>query len=214
MTVPSAHQVADLRGLRLGVSRFGSSSDLATRAALKLSGLGENDVQLIQIGGDVQRVAALQSGAIDAGALSPPTMFRVPASYNLLVDTTEVDIYFHQAMLITPRRYLAGNEDLVRRVVRGYLRGVARFKQDQAFAATVTGKYTQTDDADILEQSWAAEDRVLPRVPLIRPDAIQISLDEAAGQYPDARNRSSSDFYDNRLVQEQDANGFIASLYR
>jgi hypothetical protein len=132
----------------------------------------------------------------------------------MLVDTTQEDIFFHQAMLITPRRYLAENETLVRRVVRGYLRGVARFKQDKGFAATVTGKYTQTDDAGILEQSWAAEDRVLPRVPLIRPDAIQISLDEAAGQYPDARNRSPSDFYDNRPVQEQDANGFIASLYR
>jgi hypothetical protein len=102
----------------------------------------------------------------------------------------------------------------VRRVVRGYLRGVARFKQDKSFAASVTGKYTQTDDQDILEQSWAAEDRVLPRVPLVRDDAIQVSLDESAAQYPAARTRHPAEFYDNRLVQEQEANGFIASLYR
>ena len=55
---------------------------------------------------------------------------------------------------------------------------------------------------------------MLPRVPLIRPDAVQISLNEAASQYPDARNRNPSEFFDNRLVQEQESNGFIASLYR
>ncbi|HLH23575.1 MAG TPA: ABC transporter substrate-binding protein [Chloroflexota bacterium] len=206
--------LADLRGRRVGITRYGSTTDTVTRLMLKRAGLDpDRDVSILQVGGVPEILAALQSGSIDAGALSPPTMFRAAADYNLLVDTTQIDVYFHQAMLITPRAYLAENEPLVRRVIRGYLRGVARFKQDEAFAASVTGKYTQTDDADILEQSWAAEDRVLPRVPLTRPDAIQVSLDEAAGQYPDARNRSPSDFYDNRLVQEQDANGFIASLY-
>jgi NitT/TauT family transport system substrate-binding protein len=206
---------ADLRGRRMGITRYGSTTDTVTRLLLKRNGLDpDRDVTVLQVGGVPEILAALQSGSIDAGALSPPTMFRAAASYNLLVDTTEVDISFHQAMLITPRRYLADNEALVRRVVRGYLRGVARFKQDQAFATSVTGQYTQTDDADILAQSWAAEDRVLPRVPLTRPEAVQVSLDEAAGQYPEARTRSPADFYDNHLVQEQDASGFIASLYR
>ena len=207
--------LADLRGQRVGITRYGSTTDTVTRLLLKRNGLDpDRDVTVVQVGGVPEILAALQSGGVDAGALSPPTMFRAAASYNMLVDTTEQDIFFHQAMLITSRRYLAENEAIVRRVVRAYLRGVARFKQDKAFASAVTGQYTQTDDADILEQSWAAEDRVLPRVPLIRPDAIQVSLDEAAGQHPDARNRSPSEFYDNRLVQEQEANGFIASLYR
>jgi NitT/TauT family transport system substrate-binding protein len=212
---PPITSVADLRGKRLGITRYGSTTDTVSRLLLKRAGLDpDRDVSVIQVGGVPEILAALQSDAIDAGALSPPTMFRAAAGYNQLVDTTEEDIYFHQAMLITPRRYLAENEDVVRRVARGYLRGVARFKQDKDFAAAVTGKYTQTDDADVLEQSWAAEDRVLPRVPFIRPDAIQVSLDEAAGQYPDAHNRRPGEFYDNHLVQEQDANGFIASLYR
>ncbi len=207
--------IPDLRGRRLGITRYGSTTDTVSRLLLKRNGLDpDRDVTIVQVGGVPEILAALQSGSIDAGALSPPTMFRAAGSYNVLVDTTEVDIFFHQAMLITPRRYLAENEATMRRVIRGYLRGVARFKQDKAFATAITGKYTQTDDAYILEQSWAAEDRVLPRVPLIRPDAIQVSLDEAAGQYPDARTRSPSDFYDNHLVQEQEANGFIASLYR
>lgn len=207
--------LADLRGRRVGVTRYGSTTDTLTRLLLRRAGLDpERDATIVQVGGVPEIFAALQSGAIDAGALSPPTMFRVGPPYNLLVDTTETDIYFHQAVLVTLRRYLAENEDIVRRVVRGYLRGVARFKQDKAFAMAVTGKYTQTDDPLILEASWAAEDRVLPRVPLVRADAVQLALEEAAAQYPAAAGRQPTEFYDNRLVQEQEANGFIASLYR
>jgi len=212
---PAVRSLLELRGQRVGISRYGSKTDTVTRLLLKRSGMDpDRDVTVLQVGGVPEILAALESGAVDAGALSPPTMFRTPVGYNLLVDTTEVDITFHQAMLITPRRYLAENEALVRRAVRGYLRGVARYKQDKAFASAVTGKYTQTDDPEILELTWVAEDRVLPRVPLVRQDAIQLALDEAAAQHPEARTRNPADFYDNRLVQEQEANGFIASLYR
>ena len=141
--------VPDLRGQRVGITRYGSTTDTVTRLLLKRSGLDpDRDVSVVQVGGVPEILAAMQTGSIDAGALSPPTMFRAASGYNLLVDTTEVDIYFHQAMLITPRRYLAENDAILQRVVRGYLGGVARFKQDPAFAAAVTGKYTQTDDPE------------------------------------------------------------------
>jgi NitT/TauT family transport system substrate-binding protein len=212
---PAVRTLPELRGQRVGISRYGSTTDTVTRLLLRRSGLDpDRDVTVLQVGGVPEILAALETGPVDAGALSPPTMFRAPVGYNMLVDTTEVDIYFHQAMLVTPRRYLAENEALVRRVVRGYLRGVARYKQDKAFASAVTGRYTQTDDPEILELTWVAEDRVLPRVPLVRQDAVQLALDEAAAQHPEARTRNPADFYDNRLVQEQEANGFIASLYR
>jgi hypothetical protein len=76
------------------------------------------------------------------------------------------------------------------------------------------GKYTRTDDAYVLEQTWAIEDRVLARVPYIRAEAVQLALELAAPQYPEARSRSPRDFYDDRLLRELEESGFIRGLYR
>ena len=45
-------------------------------------------------------------------------------------------------------------------------------------------------------------------------DVLQLALDEPAADYPDARNRSPREFYDEGFVREPEQSGFIASLYR
>ncbi|HLQ31497.1 MAG TPA: ABC transporter substrate-binding protein, partial [Chloroflexota bacterium] len=63
----------DLKGKKLGISRIGSSSDSATRAALRKLGLdADKDVQLIQVGSLAARMAALTSGALDGAVAALP----------------------------------------------------------------------------------------------------------------------------------------------
>jgi len=58
----------DLKGKKIGVSTVGSSSDIATRAALKRMGLdADKDVTIIAVGSAAQRTAALLAGSIQAG---------------------------------------------------------------------------------------------------------------------------------------------------
>jgi ABC-type nitrate/sulfonate/bicarbonate transport system substrate-binding protein len=142
-------------------------------------------------------------------------MFNAEAAgYNRLVDATELDIPFHQAIILSTRRYVAEQPGVTRRALRAYLRGVARLKQDKAFAKQVLAKWTSTDDDAVLEQSWALLDRILPRVPYPRAEAIQLVLDEARAQNPAAASRPASEFYDDRPLRELEQSGFAASLYR
>src|SRR5581483_7201894 len=70
----------DLRGKKVGVSRAGSSSDIATRVVLKRLGLDpDNDVTIIAVGSLANRTAALLSGSIDAGLDSPPGSLKEEA---------------------------------------------------------------------------------------------------------------------------------------
>src|ERR1051325_350037 len=60
----------DLLGGRLAVNRIGDVSAIASRVALRNLGLNpDRDIAMLQIGGSPQRVAALQSGAVQAAAL-------------------------------------------------------------------------------------------------------------------------------------------------
>ncbi len=63
-----------LKGKRIAISRFGSSSEWLVRLALAKMGLDpDKDVTIIQIGGPSERLAALLNNAVQATLLGPPT---------------------------------------------------------------------------------------------------------------------------------------------
>ncbi len=68
---PEISSPAQLKGKKLGVSRYGATSDFAVRLALKKWGLNpERDVNILQIGTSQDTVRAMQTKMLDAGVLS------------------------------------------------------------------------------------------------------------------------------------------------
>ena len=68
---PDMTSPAQLKGKKLGVSRYGATSDFAIRLALKKWGLNpDRDVSILQIGTTQDTVRAMQTKMIDAGVLS------------------------------------------------------------------------------------------------------------------------------------------------
>lgn len=73
MADPAISSVADLKGKRVGVTRFGASTDFAIRTLLEKHGLKPiTDVPIVQIGGMPEIAAALSNGAIAAAPMSYP----------------------------------------------------------------------------------------------------------------------------------------------
>ena len=70
---PAIAKGSDLKGKKIGITRIGSASDLAVRAALEQFGLDPKDVTMISLGGIPDILAAMRAGAVQAGILSPPT---------------------------------------------------------------------------------------------------------------------------------------------
>src|SRR4030042_3397422 len=60
---PKYKSIAETKGGRYGISRFGAMTDFLTRSALRKAGLNpEKDVNILQIGPDAQNLAALVAG--------------------------------------------------------------------------------------------------------------------------------------------------------
>jgi ABC-type nitrate/sulfonate/bicarbonate transport system substrate-binding protein len=75
-TKPEIKSIEELRGKRIAVSRFGSSSDVSARYALRKFNIDpQKDVILMQLGSMSNMFGALRSGAIEASMVSPPTQF-------------------------------------------------------------------------------------------------------------------------------------------
>ena len=76
MANPALKSPSDLKGKKVGVTRFGATSDFLVRWALtnKWGLAPDRDVPLIQVGGMPEPAA--KAGAIDAAILSTPTIFE------------------------------------------------------------------------------------------------------------------------------------------
>jgi NitT/TauT family transport system substrate-binding protein len=219
MSVPSARQMADLRGHRFGVSRFGSSSDLATRAALKLSGISDTDVQLIQIGGDVQRVTALQSGAIDAAVLNPPATTVVRrAGYNEVLDLSRLpDSDYQHTTAVATRAFVAAQPGVVERFVRSLVQAIRHGYADKESTKQAIKHYNELEDPEGLEEAYlqyyAPDAMMLTHAPHVKPKSLATTIEEAAADRPEARRLRYEDLVDDRFVQTLEDSGFVRQLF-
>jgi ABC-type nitrate/sulfonate/bicarbonate transport system substrate-binding protein len=83
--------IADLRGLKVGVSSLRAGSGTVARVMLRAGGLADEDYELTQAGGNPQRYAALQVGGVQASILSDPVNFLArQEGYSVLQSFSDV----------------------------------------------------------------------------------------------------------------------------
>lgn len=212
---PDIEQMGDLRGKVMGVTRYGAISDFAARFALAKSGLqAEKDVAIVQTGGAVESLAALNSNRIQAVALTAPATIRArKLGLKMLLDISKIEANFPFNGVVTRRSYLKSHEDLMRRFLKAYVEGVALAKKDPVFAKKTMAKYFKSDDREILNESyeWIVKQNFsLPPYPAI--PGIATILKSVEARNPKARTMKAEDFVDMRLIQELDKSGFIAEV--
>src|SRR5262245_16008669 len=209
------NRMEDLRGKIFGTTRFGTLSDLASRFALRLHGIDpERDITMVQTGGPAETVTAIASGKIHAAALSPPATLQAnKVKLKELLDMSKLDAEYHINGVVTTRRYLKSNEDIVRRFMRAYIEGAARGQKDKAFALKAMGRTFRTDDRELLEESYdliIKSNFVIPPYPSVPGIASLIKGLEPSN--PKAKTSKPEDHADARVVRELDQSGFVKSV--
>lgn len=88
MGQPAVKSVEELRNGRVGITRFGSATDLLSRMALRqFNLLPDKDVAIIQLGGIPEIAAGLKSKVVQAGFVSAPLNLDLKElGFNVLVD--------------------------------------------------------------------------------------------------------------------------------
>ncbi len=204
ITVKGIEKPEELRGKKVGISTFGSATDLAARLALKKWGLKpETEVTILQMRGVPEILPAMVSGAIHAGVLSPPTnMIAIKAGFKELAYLPQLGISFQHTTLATTRRYLERNRATALKVLRAYSAAIGRIKADKPFASKVLSKYMLTTDPEVLDYSYNAAFPLLKTVPYPTLDGIRATLDFIAERDPKAAQAQAKDFIDVSLLEE------------
>lgn len=216
MVKPDLKGPSDLKGKKLGVTRFGTSDDFLLRFLLGKWGIQpDREVALIQMGGSQESLAGLASGAIDGGVLSSPLNLRAQKlGFHMMADLSEIGIDYQGAGVVTTRRYVSENPEIIRRYLRAYVEGLHRFKTDKEFSLKILAKYSRIQERDMLEETYRHYAvKVMPKVPYPTLKGIQLVLTQIGARNPKARQIPPENLVDTRYLEELEKSGFVKALY-
>jgi len=213
---PEIKTTEQLKGKKLGVSRFGTVSDTGATIFLERFGLKRGtDVAIIQMGGLPEIVTAMERGGIDAGFASPPNSSRAKRlGMRELFDIDTLGIELQQTCITVTTKYLREHRPLVKSFVQAYAEGLHRFATDRDFSVQVMKKYLRVDEKEMLADAYDFYAPRLQKIPYPTIKGIRFILDTMAESQPRARNVAPESFVDLSLLQELDQNGFFKQLWK
>jgi len=217
-TKPEIKTVDDLRGKTLGISKPGSSSTVATTLALQSFGLvADQDVTLVSVGSDSDRLTALEAGEIDGAVLSPPSSLQAEEhGFYTFLDMTSSDIPYQFNAVATSRAFTESNRAAVTAFMKAVIESIALMKADPDGTKAVLANHLDLDpvaDASVLDGSYKAfVADGLESVPYPTLPGLQTIIDTSIDANPDVASVTPDMAVDTSIVQELEDNGFITSV--
>ncbi len=208
-------KIEELKGKAVGVTRYGSNTDISARFALRKFGLQpDKDVALVQLEDYPGIMGGIASGRIAAGALADPfTEHAAKLGYKEIANVASLGLEFPFVGIVTKKTFVRDNPETVRRFVRAYTEAIAIYKNNREMAMKVTQKYTGIKDPAILSSTVNFYAPKLSAVPYPTIGGMRFVLEQIAAQNPKAKSANPETFMDVTFVKQLEESGFIKSLY-
>jgi NitT/TauT family transport system substrate-binding protein len=190
-----------VKGKKIGISRFGSNTDYVVRLALNQFGVTPNDVQIIQVGGSQARLVALKAGAIQATVLSPEeALVAQKMGFNVLFDFIEKGIEFPHVNFVARDDYLETQPQTVRGFMRAYLDAVRYYKTHRAEAVKKIMSLSKLPERQMAEVVYDGSLRATPDDGKPTVKGMEVVLEAAGKENPKAKFLTVQQLLDLRFL--------------
>jgi ABC-type nitrate/sulfonate/bicarbonate transport system substrate-binding protein len=208
---PELNTLEDLRGKTLAANRPGTNTNFAADRFLRANGWeAGRDVQILPVGLSPAILTTMELNQAQAGMLTTPTTLKArQLGMKELADLRSIP--FNTNGPVIRRSMLQDNRPLVRRYLQATLDAIARVRQDKEFAKYAYGKWANLEDDEALEEMY----RIYRpnEIPWVSREGTIASLEDAVERYPAAATADPETFFDNSVLAELEAEGFVARLY-
>lgn len=205
----------DLKGKRIGISRFGAASHMRVLNMLPRFGLTEKDVTFLQIGDTPARIIGLIGGSIDASSFTPPDHLAPQLTgMRILLNMADLNIFYQGTGLVVTQKFLAKNRDLARRMVKSYVEAIHIVKTNPEHSKRAFIKYRKTKDEKLLEDAYQTLRETVKQKPYPNLESFKTIFKDVSDRIPAAKSANPREFVDTSLLEELDKAGYIDGLYR
>jgi ABC-type nitrate/sulfonate/bicarbonate transport system substrate-binding protein len=202
---PGIKSADDLKGGTVAISSLGSESDATLGLMLGQLGLSRTDVQIKELG--LQRLAAVQSGAVTATALNEPDRSRAyAAGLTALVDLAQQHVPWLFTGLAAKRAFIADHRETLIRFLKATILGNRLAVSDEQRAKAVLRERFGTTDQNVIDISYRDFKEQTPPNAEIDPDAALAVIERVAKL--DA-SHDPKDYVDTSLLDTLKAEGYF-----
>jgi NitT/TauT family transport system substrate-binding protein len=201
---PEFKSIGDLRGKRVGVTRFGASSYFSALSMLEAGGVKPSEVTFIQNGGVGESLAALLGGRVDACMIGYPFGLNAKnAGFNLLFRPSQTEYgLFPTAVIAARESWLkdAKNRQVAVDFLRALHEGLVLARENATVTKNALKKYTRVNDDATLQGSFEYYKDAFP--PSLR--VIEKAMTNALKfvEHPKAKGADVRQSFDNSFVDE------------
>ncbi|HEY1266079.1 MAG TPA: ABC transporter substrate-binding protein [Candidatus Binatia bacterium] len=214
VTIPEIKSVADLKGKIGGISRFGSSTHQGLRYLFRTNGLSvENDLKMLQLGGDASRLAALKAGKIQYTFLGAAASEQARGQgLKVLATAQQMNIPFPWTSVVVNEPWLEANRDTAYRYVKAVTEAIHFMKHNRAESEKMIAKYMRLDDPRLAGVEYEFNVGLFPDLPYPTLEGMKLILENLAAETPEFARHKPEEFVDSSLVERLKREKFLESL--
>jgi NitT/TauT family transport system substrate-binding protein len=207
--------VADLKGKTVAVTTPRTSTEIATREALKKTGvISDREVSFVYVQTIPAVLGAVLGSKTSAGTLSAPNTLKArDAGLTLLVDIAQVNVPGLHLAYGTTEKVIKTNPNSLYAFLKAVAEATVLSKQNPSVAKKAISKFTDSDDPKMIEGTYEQFASYWDANLAVQSDPIQgqlMYLDEK--EFPRAKDARPSDFIDNSFAENLKSSGFLQSL--
>ena len=213
----SIRSAQQLKGKSIGISRIGSSSDVAARVFLKELKLeADKDVAILQVGGSTERAAAFRTGRIVAFPAPPGVVHLTQGMpHRILASTADFPkgFPFPYVCPTASKTFLKSSRDAMKRLLMALIEGVHFYKTRKEESKKIMAKFTRHSNEAFLEAAYQSSAKLFEQVPLVNREGMDVQVKDAVSRKPGSTLKVD-DIVDDSLVLELEKEGFIGRIYK
>ena len=195
---PEIKSGAQLKGKKIGITRFGSNTDFIARLAAQEFGLNpKSDISIVQTGAPEQRLLALKTRTVDA------TLFNIEQAvvarkmgYNTLINFVDKDIDYTHIAIIAREDSIKTQPDMLRRFLRAYVESIRYYKTHKEESLKKAQQMQKLGDREALEIGYLSNLKALPDDGRPTVKGTQLVIDAAILDDPRAKNYTPQQLMD------------------
>lgn len=179
---PLKQRLEAMKGLRIGITTPGATSDQFMRYLFRANGLNpDRDLDIVPLGGVSAQIAALQAGRVDGCSCLPPVDViadRQGLTVNVLDRAKDIPQLagVTYGTLYGLASYNKAHPEVTDAVARAVTRATLRIKNDPDAAKRATRPFLKELDQATFDAAWATYLPDMPTSPDITPDSFEKEL--------------------------------------
>ena len=217
MARPEIKRPEDLKGKKIGISRFGSATDFGLRYVEEQWPVKrQRDFAVIQVGGVTDVYNALRAGALDAAVVNAELAILARRDgFRELADIAKMGINFPTSSAVTTRSLSSAMKTRCGSSSAASSKASTSPRPSAAPAIKIMQKYLRSSDASMFDELYEMYImRNIPRIPRPSPESLKTVLDQMVETDPRVANLKPEQFIDARFFQELEKEGFIQKLWK